>query len=148
LEKWRKVLDVNVTGALITAQSVFPGMKEKGGGKIINIGSVQAELARPTITPYTASKGAMRNLTRGLATEWGRHNIQVNGISPGYFKTEMTKSLYENEEFDGWLCGRTPANRWGDPDELIGILLFLASDASNYINGQLVSVDGGMQVCV
>ena len=87
-------------------------------------------------------------LTRAMATEWAKHNIQVNGIGPGYFKTPMTKSLYENPEFDNWLCKRTPANRWGDPKELTGTLIYLSSDASSFVNGQIIFVDGGITACI
>ena len=148
LSDWQKIIDVNLTGAFIVSKAVSKYMIKRKGGKIINICSVQSELARPSIAPYTASKGGLRNLTRGMATDWGRYNIQVNGIAPGYFKTEMTKALYEDEKFDTWLRSRTPANRCGDPEELIGSLIFLSSRASDYVNGQLVYVDGGMTACV
>ena len=109
---------------------------------------MQSELGRPTITPYAASKGGLKMLTKGMAVEWAKYNIQVNGIGPGYFKTEMTKSLYENPEFNKWLCSRTPSNRWGVTNELIGALLFLASSASTYVNGQMIYVDGGLLASV
>ena len=102
----------------------------------------------PTIAPYAVSKGGLKMLTRAMATEWAKHNIQVNGIGPGYFKTDMTKALYENSEFDSWLCNRTPSNRWGNPEELLGALIFLASEASSYVNGQIIFVDGGLTACV
>ena len=117
-------------------------------GKIINICSIQSELGRPTIAPYAASKGGLKMLTRGMAVEWAKHNIQINGIGPGYFKTDMTRALYEDPEFDRWLCSRTPSNRWGNPEELIGALVFLASAASSYVNGQIIYVDGGLLVSV
>ncbi len=145
---WRRLLDVNLTGAFLVAKAVVPAMIERRCGKIINICSVQSELARPTIAPYTAAKGGLKNLTKGMATDWGKYNIQANGIAPGYFKTEMTKSLYEDEKFDAWLCARVPANRWGDPEELIGAAIFLASRASDYVNGQILYVDGGLTACV
>ena len=148
LEDWNKLLSINLTGAFLVSKSVVKNMIEKRAGKIINICSIQSDLARPSITPYTASKGGVRNLTRGMATDWGKHNIQINGIAPGYFKTEMTKALYEDETFDAWLCNRTPADRWGNPEELVGSLIFLSSEASNYVNGHLVYVDGGMRSCV
>jgi len=148
LEDWNRLIGINLTGTFLVSKSVVKSMIEKRAGKIINICSIQSELARPSITPYTASKGGVRNLTRGMATDWGKHNIQINGIAPGYFKTEMTKALYNDEKFDSWLCGRTPANRWGDPEELIGSLIFLASKASSYVNGHLIYVDGGMLACV
>jgi len=145
---WQRLIDVNLTGAFLVSKAVVKDMIEKKSGKIINICSIQSELARPSIAPYTASKGGLKNLTKGMATDWGKYNIQVNGIAPGYFKTEMTKALYNDEKFDSWLCSRTPANRWGEPEELIGSLIFLASNASSYVNGHLVYVDGGMLACV
>jgi len=148
LSDWQRLMDINLTGAFLASKSIVKGMIERKAGKIINICSMQSELARPSIAPYTAAKGGLKNLTRGMATDWGKYNIQVNGIAPGYFKTAMTKALYEDEKFDVWLCGRTPANRWGDPEELIGSLIFLSSEASNYVNGHLVYVDGGMLACV
>jgi len=148
VEDWNKLIGINLTGTFLVSKSVVKNMIEKKAGKIINICSIQSELARPSITPYTASKGGVRNLTRGMATDWGKYNIQINGIAPGYFKTAMTKALYEDEKFDSWLCGRTPADRWGNPEELVGTLIYLASDASSYVNGHLVYVDGGMLACV
>jgi len=147
-EDWRRLIDINLTGAFLVSRAAVQGMIERRTGKIINICSIQSELARPTIAPYTAAKGGLRNLTRGMATDWGKYNIQINGIAPGYFKTEMTKALYEDEKFDAWLCSRVPANRWGDPSELIGAAVFLASQASNYVNGHLLYVDGGLMACV
>ena len=148
LEDWQRLIDINLTGVFLVSKAVVKNMINKKAGKIINICSIQSELARPSIAPYTASKGGVRNLTRGMATDWGKHNIQINGIAPGYFKTEMTKALYTNEKFDAWLRGRTPADRWGEPEELIGSLIFLSSKASDYVNGHLLYVDGGMLGCV
>jgi gluconate 5-dehydrogenase len=148
LEDWNRVLNTNLTGAFITARSVVKGMIRRQQGKIINICSLQSELARPSIAPYAVSKGGLKMLTRAMAAEWARHNIQVNGIGPGYFKTPMTRALYENPEFDVWLCKRTPAGRWGNPEELIGTLIFLSSEASSFINGQLIYVDGGITACI
>ena len=148
LEDWQRLIDINLTGVFLVSKAVVKNMINKKAGKIINICSIQSELARPSIAPYTASKGGVRNLTRGMATDWGKHNIQINGIAPGYFKTEMTKALYTNEKFDTWLRGRTPADRWGEPEELIGSLIFLSSKASDYVNGHLLYVDGGMLGCV
>jgi len=147
-DDWRRLIDVNLTGAFLVSKAVAQGMIRRRAGKIINICSIQSELARPTIAPYTASKGGLRNLTKGMATDWGKYNIQVNGIAPGYFKTEMTRALYEDPKFDAWLCSRVPANRWGDPAELIGAAVFLASKASDYVNGHLLYVDGGLMACV
>ncbi len=147
-DDWRRLIDINLTGAFLVARAVVQGMIKRKAGKIINICSIQSELARPNIAPYTASKGGIRNLTKGMATDWGKYNIQVNGIAPGYFKTEMTKALYEDPKFDAWLCSRVPANRWGDPAELIGAAVFLASKASDYVNGHILFVDGGLMACV
>jgi gluconate 5-dehydrogenase len=147
-DEWRRILDINLTGAFLTSKAVVQGMIRRKAGKIINICSVQSELARPSIAPYTASKGGLKMLTKGMATEWGKYNIQVNALAPGYFKTEMTKPLYEDEQFNAWLCARTPANRWGEPEELLGTAIFLASKASDYVNGQILYVDGGLVSCV
>jgi gluconate 5-dehydrogenase len=148
LEDWNRIIDINLTGAFLVSKAVVKGMIKKNAGKIVNICSIQSELARPSIAPYTASKGGIRNLTKGMATDWGKYNIQINGIAPGYFKTAMTKKLYEDEEFDKWLRNRTPANRWGYPEELVGTLIYLSSHASDYVNGHIVYVDGGMLACV
>ncbi|MFC1549987.1 SDR family NAD(P)-dependent oxidoreductase [Candidatus Neomarinimicrobiota bacterium] len=148
LTDWQSLIDINLTGAFLVSKSVVKNMIERKTGKIINICSMQSELARPSIAPYTTTKGGLRNLTRGMATDWGKYNIQINGIAPGYFKTAMTQSLYEDKEFDKWLRNRTPANRWGDPEELVGTLIYLSSHASDYVNGHLVYVDGGMLACV
>ncbi len=113
-------------------------------GKIINVCSLLSEAGRPTIAPYAASKGGLKMLTKALATEWARFNVQVNGIGPGYFATEMNKALIEDTRFDEWLKARTPAGRWGRPEELVGAAVFLASDASSFVTGQIIYVDGGM----
>ncbi len=146
--EWDKVIGINLTGTYNVSKAFVKGMIEQKSGKIINIGSMQSELGRPTIAPYAASKGGVKMLTRGMAVEWAKFNIQTNGIGPGYFKTDLTKPLYENPEFDAWLCGRTPSNRWGNVEELLGALLFLSSDASSYVNGQMIYVDGGLLASV
>jgi gluconate 5-dehydrogenase len=148
LDDWNNVLKTDLTGAFIVSKYAVKGMISRNRGKIINICSLQSELARPSIAPYATAKGGLKMLTRAMAAEWAKYNIQVNGIGPGYFKTAMTKALYENPEFDAWLCKRTPANRWGNPEELVGALIFLASDASSYVNGQLIFVDGGITACI
>ena len=148
LEDWNNVLNANLTGAFIVSKEAVKGMIQRKSGKIINICSLQSELARPTIAPYSAAKGGLKMLTRAMATEWAKYNIQVNSIGPGYFKTDMTKPLYENPEFDTWVCKRTPANRWGNPEELVGTVIFLSSKASSFINGQLIFVDGGITACI
>lgn len=145
---WDKIIGINLTGAYKVSKAVAQGMIEKKAGKIINIGSMQSELGRPTIAPYAASKGGIKMLTKGMAADWAKYNIQVNGIGPGYFKTELTRPLYENAEFDNWLCGRTPTNRWGETEELLGALLFMSSAASSYVNGQMLYVDGGLLASV
>jgi gluconate 5-dehydrogenase len=147
-DDWERIIDVNLKGAYLVAKAVAVSMIERKSGKIINIGSVQSELGRPGIAPYAASKGGLKMLTKGMAVDWAKHNIQVNGIGPGYFKTDMTRALHENPESDAWLRGRTPSQRWGNPDELIGALLFLASDASSYVNGHMIYVDGGLLATV
>lgn len=147
-EDWEKVLDININGAMIVSQAVGTFMIHRKAGKIINICSMQSELGRPTIVPYTVSKGGIKMLTKALGTEWGKYNIQVNGIGPGYFETELTRPLKNDPEFDKWLCNRTPANRWGDPKELIGAAVFLSSEASDYVNGHILYVDGGLLASV
>jgi len=141
---WDGLLAVNVTGAFLVARAVANRMIPRGRGKIINISSVNGELARPAIAPYTATKGAVNSLTRGMAADWARHGIQVNAIGPGYFLTELTQPLADDPAFDGWLRRRTPAGRWGRPSELVGAAVFLASDASSFVNGQVIYVDGGL----
>lgn len=147
-QDWNEVIAVNQTAVFLVSQAVARQMVTRQKGKIINIGSMQSELGRDTITPYAASKGAVTMLTRGMCVELARHNIQVNGIAPGYFKTEMTQALADDEAFTSWLCKRTPAARWGNPEELIGAAVFLASKASDFVNGHLLFVDGGMRVAV
>ncbi|MGV2986644.1 gluconate 5-dehydrogenase [Vibrio sp. E150_011] len=146
---WDRVIDVNQKGVFLVTQAVARHMVDLGeGGKIINIASMQSELGRDTITPYAASKGAVKMLTRGSCVELARHNIQVNAIAPGYFKSEMTKALVDDEVFTAWLRDRTPADRWGELEELIGTAVYLSSNASNFVNGQLIFVDGGMLAAV
>jgi gluconate 5-dehydrogenase len=147
-DDWQKIISVNLTGAYHVSRAVVQSMIKRKSGKIINIGSLMNELGRPNIAPYAASKGGLKMLTRGMAVDWAKYNIQVNGIAPGYFKTAMTRALYEDPEFDAWLCQRTPSQRWGFPEELIGALLFLASEASSYVNGHMIYVDGGLMSSV
>jgi gluconate 5-dehydrogenase len=141
---WRAVIETNLSGAFYVGQAVARRMIPRKRGKIINICSLMSEVGRPTIGPYTASKGGLRNLTRAMALEWAAHGIQCNGIGPGYFVTEMTQKLKNDPEFDGWITGRTPAGRWGNVEELVGPAVFLASEASSFVNGQLLFVDGGI----
>ncbi len=147
-EDWEAVIETNLSGVFFTSQQVAKAMIARKEGKIINICSLQSELGRQNITPYAASKGGVRMLTRGMAVEWAKHNIQINGIGPGYFITEMTKPLAEDKEFNAWICARTPANRWGDPEELVGAAIFLASSASDYVSGQIIYVDGGILAAI
>ena len=143
-KQWKIILDTNINGAMIVSQVVAPYMMARKEGKIINICSMQSELGRPGIVPYAVSKGGIKMLTRALCTEWAKYNIQVNGIGPGYFVTDLTKKLKEDPEFDRWICNRTPANRWGDTKELIGAAVFLSSGASDFVNGHILYVDGGI----
>ena len=148
LDDWNKMLGTHLTGSFLVARSVVKGMIKQEAGKIINICSVMSELGRETTAPYAAAKGGLKMLTRSMAVEWARYNIQVNGIGPGYFKTDMTRKLADDPTFNNWLINRTPARRWGDPEELIGAAIFLASDASSFVNGHILNVDGGLMVSV
>jgi gluconate 5-dehydrogenase len=143
LADWRDVLEVNLSAVFIVSQCVGKRMIERRSGSIINITSLNAEGARPTIAPYCASKGGLALFTQSLATEWGQYGIRANAIAPGYFITEMTQPLADNPEFDAWVKGNVPLGRWGDPSELIGAAVFLASEASSYITGRTITVDGG-----
>jgi gluconate 5-dehydrogenase len=144
-DEWRKVLETNLTSAFRLGREAARRMIARGrGGKIINIGSLASEVARATIAPYTAAKGGVKMLTRSMAAEWAVHDIQANGIGPGYIVTEMNRALADDPKFDAWVRGRTPSGRWGTPDDLIGAAVFLASPASAYVNGQMIYVDGGM----
>jgi gluconate 5-dehydrogenase len=141
---WREVLDTNLTGVFLVSQAVGKRMVARRYGKIVNVCSLLSEAGRSTIAPYTASKGGVKMLTKALATEWAQFNVQVNGIGPGYFATEMNKALVEDPQFDRWLKARTPAGRWGRPEELVGTVVFLSSEASSFITGQIIYVDGGV----
>lgn len=143
-EQWRAVIDTNLTSAFLVARAVAPRMIARGRGKLINICSVMSEVSRPTIANYAAAKGGLKMLTRAMAVEWAKHGLQTNGIAPGYFVTELNQPLVENVEFNKWICGRTPAGRWGQPHELAGAAVFLASTASDFVNGQVLYVDGGL----
>ena len=142
--KWRELMRVNVESVFLVGQAVARHMIARKHGKIVNVGSVQSELGRPGIAPYTATKGAVKMLTKGMCADWAKHGIQVNAIGPGYFKTPLNKALVENAEFSAWLEKRTPAGRWGEIDELMGVAIFLASDASSFVNGHMLYVDGGI----
>lgn len=143
-EQWRELMQTNVDSVFLVGQAVARFMIERGAGKIVNICSVQSELGRPNIAAYTATKGAVKMLTKGMAIDWGQHGIQVNGLGPGYFKTELTQALVDDATFSKWLIGRTPSRRWGDVEDLVGAAVFLASDASKFVNGHILYVDGGV----
>lgn len=141
---WQAILRTNVESLFIVGQTVARRMVARGRGRIINTCSVQSELGRPGTAAYAASKGAVKMLTKGMAIDLGPHGINVNGIGPGYFKTELTSALVADEKFSGWLIGRTPNRRWGDVEDLAGAAVFLASDASRFVNGHILYVDGGV----
>ncbi|WP_025122998.1 MULTISPECIES: SDR family oxidoreductase [unclassified Serratia (in: enterobacteria)] len=144
LEQWQRVIDTNLTSAFIVSRAAAKRMIARGkGGKIINIGSLTSQAARPTVAPYTAAKGGIKMLTCAMAAEWAEFNIQTNAIGPGYILTDMNTALIENEAFDSWVKASNPSQRWGKPEELIGTAVFLSSAASDYINGQIIYVDGG-----
>ena len=147
-ETWRELMRANLDSVFFVSQAVARAMIPRGRGRIINVGSVQCEVARPNIAPYTASKGGVKMLTKGMATDWGKHGLRINAIAPGYFKTELNKALVEDEKFSAWLTSRTPMGRWGDVDELVGAAIFLASDASSFVNGHILYVDGGVTACL
>nr|WP_319391114.1 SDR family oxidoreductase [uncultured Cohaesibacter sp.] len=142
--EWNKVIETNLTSAFVTGREAAKRMIPRGYGKVINIGSLTSEVARATVAPYTAAKGGIKLLTRSMAAEWAASGIQANAIGPGYMITEMNKALLENEAFDSWVKSRTPSARWGRPEELVGTAVYLASAASDYVNGQIIYVDGGM----
>jgi len=144
-DEFRQVLDVDLTGPFIMSKAVARGMVERGQGKIINMCSMMSELGRDTVSAYAAAKGGLKMLTRNMATEWARYNIQVNGIGPGYFATDQTAPIrVDGHPFNEFIINRTPAGRWGDPDDLAGTAVFLASRASDFVNGQVIYVDGGI----
>ncbi|WP_281826389.1 SDR family oxidoreductase [Jannaschia rubra] len=143
-DAFEKLLQTNIASVFHVGQAVARHMIARGAGKIVNICSVQTALARPGIAPYTATKGAVANLTKGMATDWARHGLQCNGLAPGYFDTPLNKALVEDPKFSDWLANRTPAGRWGRVEELVGACIFLSSEASSFVNGTVVYVDGGI----
>ncbi|MEM8870014.1 MAG: SDR family oxidoreductase [Pseudomonadota bacterium] len=143
-DAFERLLQTNIASVFHVGQAVARHMIKRGAGKIINIASVQSALARPGIAPYTATKGAVANLTKGMATDWARHGLQVNAIAPGYFKTPLNQALVDDPKFTEWLENRTPAGRWGTVDELVGACVFLSSGASSFVNGHTLYVDGGI----
>lgn len=145
VEDFKQVLDVDLVAPFIMAKHIVPGMIKRGSGKVINMCSMMSELGRNTVSAYAAAKGGLKMLTRNMATEWARFNIQSNGIGPGYFATTQTAPIrVDGHPFNEFIINRTPAGRWGDPSDLMGVAVFLASDASNFVNGQIVYVDGGI----
>ena len=145
LDEWEQVIRTDLTSVFVVSKSVVSRMVERKRGKVINICSMMSELGRDSVGAYAAAKGGLKMLTRNMATEWARHNIQVNGIGPGYFATEQTAPIrVDGHPFNEFIVGRTPAGRWGQPDDLRGAAVFLASDASNFVNGQILYVDGGI----
>ncbi len=148
LAEWQRLLDTNLTSAFIVGRAAARGMVERGYGKIINVCSVMTWLARPGIAAYAASKGGLAMLTRSMCAEWGPHGVTANGLAPGYVVTDLTQPLVDDPGFDAWLRRRTPAGRWAQPEELIGTLVWLAAPASDFVNGQVIAVDGGMTAVV
>ena len=144
-DTWRRVIDTNLTSAFLIGREAARRMIARGrGGKVVNTGSLMSAVGRATVAPYTAAKGGIKMLTQAMTAEWAEHGIQVNAIGPGYMLTEMTQPLADDPKFDGWVKARTPSRRWGTPADLIGVAVFLASPASDYVNGQTIYVDGGM----
>jgi len=143
-DAFERLLQTNIASVFHVGQAVARHMIKRRHGKIINIGSVQTALARPSIAPYTATKGAVGNLTKGMATDWAKYGLNCNGIAPGYFDTPLNAALVADPEFSAWLQKRTPAGRWGRVDELVGAAVFLASDAASFVNGHMLYVDGGI----
>lgn len=148
LADWQHVIDVNLTSVFQVSQCVARRMISRRRGCVINISSLNAEGSRPTIAPYCAAKAGLEALTRSMAAEWGKYNIRANAIAPGYFITDLNRPLVENPDFDAWVRGSVPLGRWGDPSELIGAAIFLASAASSYITGRTISVDGGWRAAL
>ncbi|MGZ6010172.1 MAG: SDR family oxidoreductase [Rhizomicrobium sp.] len=142
--EWHKVIDTNLTSAFVVGREAARRMIPRGHGKVINIGSLTSALARATVAPYTVAKGGIKMLTQAMAAEWAASGIQANAIGPGYMITDMNQALIDNPAFDAWVKARAPAKRWGKPDELVGTAVFLASSASDYVNGQIIYVDGGI----
>ncbi len=143
LADWQRVIDVNLTGAFLVAQAVAKGMLARGAGRIINVCSLMSEATRPNTANYTAAKGGLKLLTKSMAVEWGARGVRANGIGPGYILSSLTLHLAQQPEFDAWVKGRTPAGRWGAPEDLVGAAVFLAAPASEFVNGHVLYVDGG-----
>lgn len=145
LPEWNEVITTDLTSPFLMSRAVAAGMIQRGGGKIINMCSMMSEVGRDSVTAYAAAKGGLKMLTKNLATEWAKYNIQVNGIGPGYFATAQTAPIRQNgNPFNEFIISRTPASRWGDPEDLAGTAVFLASKASDFVNGHILYVDGGI----
>ncbi|KJK42628.1 gluconate 5-dehydrogenase [Lentzea aerocolonigenes] len=147
-ENFRRVVDTNLTSAFLVGRAFAAGMVQRGYGKIVNVCSVQSWLARPGIAAYAASKGGLAMLTKGMCAEWASRGVTVNGLAPGYVVTELTRPLVDNPEFDAWIRGRTPAGRWAHVEDLVGTLVWLCAPASDFVNGQVVAVDGGLTAVI
>jgi gluconate 5-dehydrogenase len=147
-DAFEKLLQTNIASVFNVGQACARHMIGRRAGKIVNICSVQSALARPGIAPYTATKGAVASLTRGMATDWGKYGLQINGLAPGYFETPLNQALVDDPDFTAWLENRTPAGRWGKVEELVGAAIFLSSQASSFVNGTTVYVDGGTTACL
>lgn len=148
LEDWERVIRTDLTSAFLVGRTAARAMVERGSGAIVNICSVQTDLARPTIGAYTAAKGGLRNLTKAMTAEWAGSGVRVNGVAPGYIRTELTQGLVDDPAFNAWVLGRTPIGRWGEPEDIGGAVVWLSSDASRFVSGQVVFVDGGMTAVV
>lgn len=148
LENWERVIRTDLTSAFLVGRTAARAMVERGSGAIVNICSVQTDLARPTIGAYTAAKGGLRNLTKAMTAEWAGSGVRVNGVAPGYIRTELTQPLVDDPAFNSWVLGRTPVGRWGEPEDVGGAVVWLSSDASRFVSGQVVFVDGGMTAVV
>ncbi len=148
IEEWNIVIEVDLNSVFIVSKAVAKFMIQRRNGRIINITSLNSEAARPTIANYCAAKGGLKMLTKSMATEWGKYNILTNAIGPGYFLTDLTKPLSDDPAFDSWVKDEVPLKRWGNPDELVGAAIYLASGASSYVNGHTLYVDGGWQACL
>jgi gluconate 5-dehydrogenase len=148
LADWRQLIETDLTSAFLVARAVAPGMLARKAGKIVNICSLMSDLARPTTGNYAAAKGGLRMLTKSMCAEWAGSNLQINGLAPGFISTEMTRHLVRDAAFDGWIRGRTPAGRWGSAEDLVGACVFLCSPAADFVNGQMLVVDGGLSAVI
>jgi gluconate 5-dehydrogenase len=148
VDDWRQVIDVNLTSCFLVGRTFARHMLERGSGKIVNIASVMTAIVRPSIAPYASAKAGLAGLTRTMCAEWAPAGLQVNALAPGYVATELNASLVADPEFTGWITGRTPARRWGSVEDLVGPAIWLASSASDYVNGQVIYVDGGMTAVI